>query len=156
MKKIDLGQAISILANVGVIAGIVFLGIELQQNNALLEAESRFARSERAIGLLNLPSNRDLAAVLAKLIDGDDLDSTDQVQLRSYATVVLRNFEANFDEVQRGNLDGEILLRAQRGIVRNDSGRAPIPWYDYWQSYRQRSTAEFVQWMEELVFDGNE
>jgi hypothetical protein len=32
MKKIDLGQAIQI-ANVGVIAGIVFLGVEIHQNN---------------------------------------------------------------------------------------------------------------------------
>ncbi len=32
MKKIDLGQAIGILANVGVIASIVFLGIELRNS----------------------------------------------------------------------------------------------------------------------------
>ena len=28
MKKLDLGQTVTILANVGIIAGIVFLGIE--------------------------------------------------------------------------------------------------------------------------------
>ena len=38
MKKIDLGQAIGILANVGVTAGIVFLGMELRQNNELVVA----------------------------------------------------------------------------------------------------------------------
>ena len=38
MKKPDLGQTITIFANLGVIAGIVFLGIELQQNNELLTA----------------------------------------------------------------------------------------------------------------------
>ena len=42
--KIDLGQAIAILANIGVIAGIVFLAAELQQNNELMEAEARAAR----------------------------------------------------------------------------------------------------------------
>jgi hypothetical protein len=45
MKKIDLGQTVQILANLGVIAGIVFLGIELQQNNALLGAQARFGES---------------------------------------------------------------------------------------------------------------
>ena len=35
MKKIDLGQAVSILANVGVLAGILFLAVELRQNNEL-------------------------------------------------------------------------------------------------------------------------
>ncbi len=32
MRKIDLGQMLSIIANVGVIAGIVFLGLGLKQN----------------------------------------------------------------------------------------------------------------------------
>jgi hypothetical protein len=32
MKKIDLGQAIQILANLGVLAGIVFLALEVSQN----------------------------------------------------------------------------------------------------------------------------
>lgn len=40
MKKIDLGQAVGILANIGVIAGIIFLVFELQQNNKLLRAEA--------------------------------------------------------------------------------------------------------------------
>jgi hypothetical protein len=37
-KKIDLGETIPALANVGVIAGIVFLAVEPRQNRELLEA----------------------------------------------------------------------------------------------------------------------
>ena len=37
MKKIDLGQTLNTLANVGVIAGIVFLGVELRQNTATIQ-----------------------------------------------------------------------------------------------------------------------
>ena len=37
MKKGDLGQTLNTLANVGVIAGIVFLAIEVRQNQATLE-----------------------------------------------------------------------------------------------------------------------
>ena len=33
MKKIDLGQTISILANVGVVVGIIFLAVEIRDNN---------------------------------------------------------------------------------------------------------------------------
>ena len=32
MKKIDLGQTVNTLANVGVIGGLIFLGFEMQQN----------------------------------------------------------------------------------------------------------------------------
>jgi len=38
LKKIDLGQAIGILANLGVIAEIVFSGMELRQNCELVVA----------------------------------------------------------------------------------------------------------------------
>jgi hypothetical protein len=37
MKKIDFGQTVTILANVGVIAGIVFLALEVRQNQETLE-----------------------------------------------------------------------------------------------------------------------
>ena len=40
MNKTDLGQTIQIFANVGVIAGIVFLAIELRQNDEQLEIQS--------------------------------------------------------------------------------------------------------------------
>jgi hypothetical protein len=40
MKKIDIGQTMGILANAGVIAGIVFLGFELRQNTDAVEAAS--------------------------------------------------------------------------------------------------------------------
>ena len=42
MKKPDLGQTISVLAKLGVIAGIAFLATELKQNNELLRAEAEY------------------------------------------------------------------------------------------------------------------
>lgn len=39
MKKIDLGQFISILANVGVISGIIFLAVEIRQNDKMMMSQ---------------------------------------------------------------------------------------------------------------------
>ena len=44
MKKIDVGQTIAILANVGVIAGIIFLAIEIGQNQAALDEQNTLTR----------------------------------------------------------------------------------------------------------------
>jgi hypothetical protein len=41
MKKRNLSESLNLLANLGVIAGIVFLGVELRQNNELMEMEAR-------------------------------------------------------------------------------------------------------------------
>jgi len=54
MRKIDFGQTVSALANLGVIAGIVFLALELRQNNELLEMESRLARTEAYVNRTGL------------------------------------------------------------------------------------------------------
>ena len=43
MKKIDLGQTITILANAGVIAGLVFVGVQLNQDRELAEIDRRVA-----------------------------------------------------------------------------------------------------------------
>ena len=50
MKKLDPGQVITIVANIGVIAGIVFLVVELRQNNQLMETEARFISADDARG----------------------------------------------------------------------------------------------------------
>lgn len=46
MKKFDFGQTLNTLANAGVVAGIIFLAVELNQNNELLELEARATLSE--------------------------------------------------------------------------------------------------------------
>jgi len=48
MKKIDLGQTLSILANVGVIAGIVILVIEIRDSNNLARVTNQIAVSSLA------------------------------------------------------------------------------------------------------------
>ena len=52
MKKMDLGQTLQILANFGVIAGIVFLAIEIRQNTdsqRMLAAQQVFGTSNATI-----------------------------------------------------------------------------------------------------------
>ena len=44
MKKIDLGQTIQLIANVGVLVGIIFLAIEINQNRAALEEQNMLTR----------------------------------------------------------------------------------------------------------------
>ena len=67
MKKIELGQYITILASLGVIAGIVFLGIELQQNNDLLRQEADAVYFQNRVNLMQtLMEQGDLANIYAK------------------------------------------------------------------------------------------
>ena len=74
MKSSDLGKFVQTLANVGVIAGIVFLAFELRQNNELMEAEARFNRltvSREAYNILS--TNGELAEIIVKANNNESL-----------------------------------------------------------------------------------
>ena len=43
MRKIDLPQIITILANVGVVIGLVFLTLEIRQNTAQMRAQGAYS-----------------------------------------------------------------------------------------------------------------
>jgi len=52
MKKFDLNQAISVVANLGVIIGLIFLGFEVRQNTSQLRADAGYSINE-AVDALN-------------------------------------------------------------------------------------------------------
>jgi len=108
LKKPEFGQSISIVANLGVIAGIVFLGYELQQNNRLLEAEARLAShqggQEFAASLAHDP---ELAAILAKEGRGEPLTDAEEIQVYALGLAVLRSFQYTYQEMTRGALAAE-------------------------------------------------
>ena len=86
MKKVDLGQAIVIFANIGVIAGIVFLAFEIQQNTTQMRAEAALG-SHQDLQRLNEAMYQD--EEFAELIvrgeqDYACLDPIDQRRLEFY------------------------------------------------------------------------
>jgi hypothetical protein len=67
MKKIDLNQSISILANLGVIVGLIFLTYEVRQNTAQMRADAGYSINE-AVDALNssIYQDKDFAALLLR------------------------------------------------------------------------------------------
>ena len=74
MKKIDLGQAITILANVGVIAGIVFLAVELGQNTQAIRLTASQSMASELAEFNRGWTNPDMARIRLK-IDTEGYDS---------------------------------------------------------------------------------
>ena len=54
MKKIDLGQTIGVLANIGVLIGILLLVYELSQNRQMMKAQTRNEIAQSTYELLTL------------------------------------------------------------------------------------------------------
>ena len=145
MKKIDLGQTITILANLGVIAGIIFLGIELQQNNELMEAEARRARalsSEEAYRII--AENEALAEMFVKEERGEALTDVESQRMRSFWLRGLTDLQLAHAELPE-NEWGPLIERFRL------NHRLFPALHDTWTRRKAVFSGEFVQWYEENV-----
>jgi hypothetical protein len=91
MKKFDISQATSLLANIGVIASIAFLAIQLRQNNELLTVQARantISARNRANELI--VESTSLPTIYAKVRAGETLEADEGTGLRSLKVAHLR------------------------------------------------------------------
>ena len=148
MRKLDLGQTTAILANVGVIVGLVLLTIELRQNNALLELQSRTSLTERQVSVLDLAVQKpDVIAALYE--ERESLTEQELELIRIVGLRILRGWEQEYDGVRRGLLlESEQLLR-WRAIYNRPRLNWGTP--EAWEAYKPGFAPEFIQFMEENV-----
>ena len=119
MKKIDLGQAISIVANIGVIAGIVFLAYELRQNTQAMRLNAvQFQASEEA-EFNRYWTDPDIARIRVALeTDGyESLTPEQKVQIYGVVQSFLRVQQSLFYQVQQGGLDPAYWSGRERQLV---------------------------------------
>lgn len=148
MKKIDPLQIVSILANVGVIAGIVFLGIELRQNNRLLDVEVRANYTGRASSVLELVIQQpDLVMLMEK--EPESLTETERNRLRLLGIRLLLTTEQNYKDVIAGFQDEAEVRRFTKSIYDRPVLNYGVPLA--WETYKLRASPEFVEWMEANV-----
>jgi hypothetical protein len=84
MKKIDVGQTISIIANLGVIAGIALLAIEIRTNTATNRI-SMYQASNASWMQINgtLATDEELVALLAKA-NSEELEGVENFQYQAW------------------------------------------------------------------------
>lgn len=113
MKKPDLGQTISIFANLGVIAGIVFLGYEIRQNSFYLQEEARNTLFQNRLdGALRRGMDSDVARLMYWRETDEPLSELDT---RRRGDLIMANFlswQHDYQSVQRGTLDISDLATA--------------------------------------------
>ena len=109
MKKIELGQTIAIVANLGVIAGIVFLAIEIEQNTAMIEAEMRQSRTETAVSMTQALFNSDyLPEILVTAREGDQLTAVQAERFRHWFRGFNRILDNQLHQYREGLLTEDI------------------------------------------------
>jgi len=85
MKKIDVGQVITILANIGVLVGLILVALQIRQNTVLVRAELVSNATDSWIDIDASKQSDNFASVLAKSIDDpQELTSAEIIELDGY------------------------------------------------------------------------
>jgi len=151
LKVPDFGQIVGIFANLGVVAGVLFLAVEIQQNNQLLRAdaisavlETRQARQEIVLG------SDDLVTAMAKNSRGEPLTDEDMLRINAALFHSLLGRQRDYFLFQEGILTEE-LFRANFPIMKvswNDSD-GTYSGRDFWEATKMVSATpvfrEFVE-----------
>ena len=98
-------EGISIIANIGVVVSIVFLGIEMQQNTAMMQSQTRNSIVENQLSLYERGiTNSEFAEVASKLRSDPKSYADISPELFQYTLFVLsqlRIWENEFFQYQK-------------------------------------------------------
>ncbi len=117
-----------IIAAGTVIASLIYLAIQIRQNNHLLRSGSRQALVTNDV--TSLASNFQNADAFAKYVNGDDLSAEDQLRLSFMFAIDLRNREFEYFQYTHGLLDEETWLAYRHVVLINHSTGLGRKWWN--------------------------
>jgi hypothetical protein len=150
MKKIDLGQTLSIVANVGVLAGILLLVYELNQTRELAQAQFEVDRDtafqESELGMIGA----DLATIWEKAIfDPGSLSGSEIRTLDAFYAIQLSRYGSAFDLERAGfRPSGSTRLLLQSGVTSYFGNSFAQLW---WRYSRKDWDSDFAELMDEVI-----
>jgi hypothetical protein len=138
-----LNRWLTLVANVAVVAGIVFLGLELRQNNQLLqfEAESIYFQN-RVWGMERSIENPEFGILVFRARNGDELNEFEAYQVRSYYRRIFLGLNWEFNQEKAGRLD--IRSKKRWGEIIRENRYAISEWK--WAT-ENILTADFIRLM---------
>lgn len=134
MTADTLNRWLTLVANIGVLIGIVLLLMELNQNELNMRAQTRTDLSNGIIEILHVSaSNPQLASLIRRADDGEEL-SADELQQYRHRSYALFRYLENIHYQYRLGLYEENEFSAQRnawGSYLNRSSAAQAAWCNY-------------------------
>ena len=135
-------QIMGVFANVGVLLGIIFLAIELQQNNALMETRARAEFADRATSTMSLvAANPQLAEIIARPLA--ELSAGEQLQRRHFFLRFMKNLEFLF--LESNDISELPIVGWRAGFQDSDN-------LQMWELEKQSFKQRFIEFVEtELI-----
>ena len=151
MKLSSLNEWLTLAANIGVLAGIIFLGIEMQQNTEMMRAQTRQAVTGNS-NAVNSIVGGDLM-VASTVIEGfrgdfEPMDPGEVLLVNSIFTMNLRNAENELYQHEIGLLDDDEYLPRLAWLKTNLAFPGPRR---IWERTREHYTSDFQIVVDEII-----
>ena len=121
MKISAVNEVVSLIANIGVIGSIVFLGLEMQQNTEMMQSQTRNSIVENQLSFYERAiENNEFATVIAEMRLDPDSYPTGSAENFQYALFIAsqqRMWENEFYQYQKG-LFGPDEFKARTNLWR--------------------------------------
>jgi len=146
-------ETAEVLGVLGIIAGIVFLGFELGQNNDLLAAQARYNLIVQRADMNDTFAEPRNLEVLHKYGSSAELTPVERSAVSNLMAKLVEMWEWQYGEYKAGMLEIEQLPIANWRRQYHGEDSTPNPVRDYWESLREVVSADFVEFMEENVIN---
>jgi len=138
-------QTISIITNLGVIAGLVMVGVEISQNSEMLRITAARESTASIVETVTQQMDTDVALTLAKAFDGEPLSISEVVVLEGYLFPLLLIIQDDYIDFQRG-VYSEERWRSRAAFVRAIFlTEATRKW---WHAFKVSFTEQFQQYVD--------
>ena len=152
MKISAINEGVSLIASIGVIASIVFLGLEMQQNTEMMRSQTRNSIVENQLSFYERGiENNEFAEVIAeKRLDPSlyPFESPKGFQYALFIASLLRMWENEFYQYQIGLFDSdefEARTNTHRDQLTIKSNVA------VWERYKHWFAPDFQIYLNEIV-----
>jgi len=142
-------QILTLIANLGVVAGLIFLGIEIQQNAESTEAQVQIEMASNQLWIIDKLASEEYREIYVKG-QRQEWESGSYEQGR-YSTLLggmLIVFENEWSQYDRGLYTEESFVpqtNRWRDVMRAPGARA------YWEVSRENYTEGFANFMDSII-----
>ena len=148
MKKHQLHEWLALTANIAVVAGILFLAVEIRQNNELLRAEARYHLLTNIVEVVkDSYTNETVMSGWLKLESDQEITTEEMFSLLRLNYTMFRKFEWEYQQY-RNRLIDEINLPVHSWISIYET--QPLM-FEAWQQFGFRLSEDFRLFVDQNV-----
>ena len=143
---------VQIIAAAGVVISVIYLGIQIHQQNEITKASFGHSLTQRLYDrYFNTTKDAEFSEFLSKDWASDDLTPTDTWRINHFIIMCLVDLFDVYDKVEQGYVDKkhlDIRVNSLRlGVMKSDAGKA------IWDYMKINRDYKFIKWFEYEIYE---